>query len=453
MAQAKKLVVGKAGGTTVGLPPGTVVIPEELKHVVVIIQENRSFDQYFGFYPGVRGLGDPSDVGVFEQRWPASPKPAKHLYPFEMDPSKSPGAIGHSWYDLHDAWNGGKLDRWLYEHPSTTTPVPTPFATMGYYLPTSLPYHTALAANFTICDHYFSGVLSSTASNRAMLMSGSIDPEGKHGGPLTGDPGGAPDGKTRKYGWTSYPDQLHSAKIPVSFAVYEEDPSDQPGTNPWTMNLAAYFKSWPKMLNETPSISRTGATAFEDDAKSGNLPEVSWLIPPYHSSEHPDYLPVTGAYWLSRKIGAVLSNPERWNDTAILLTYDECGGCFDHVAPPAPPKNTPGEWIKSKTYTGNYASAGPGFRVPCLLISKWSTGGRVISNNYDHTSLLRCLGSMTGITPANISAWRMKTFGNLIDAFDFAHPSATPPTLPTPPDIGGNAPLPKFPQKFPPDNI
>jgi phospholipase C len=339
---------------------------------------------------------------------------------------------------------------------------------MGYYAPSSIPYHTALATSFTLCDNYFQGVLSSTASNRAMLMSGSIDAQGIYNGPLTGDPLGPSTPSTQIYEWKSYPQQLYDNRY-YSFAIYEEDPASQPGpapakptkTNPhppsgkWTMNLAAYFKGWSAMVSDSKAkkrpISRTGASDFETDCANDTLPKVSWIIPPYHYSEHPDYSPLAGEYWLAKKIGAVLKH--RWADTAVIVTYDECGACFDHVCPPLPPATDKDEWIAKGKYI--HCSAGPGFRVPCILISPWSTGGRVASQLFDHTSVLKFLGSFTDIAPANIGAWRMGKFGNLIDAFGFASPAvATPPVLPTAPKVTwtttGSVGLPVLPQRWPP---
>jgi phospholipase C len=337
---------------------------------------------------------------------------------------------------------------------------------MGYYTPDSIPYHTALATSFTLCDHYFQGVLSSTASNRAMLMSGSIDAQGKHGGPLTSDPPGPSTPSTQIYEWTSYPQQLYNANY-FDFAIYEEDPSHQPGSAPaaptksnphpksgkWTMNLAAYFKGWSGMVADSKAKQRpvSRKATFETDCKNDTLPKVSWIIPPYQYSEHPDYSALAGEYWLAKKIAAVLEY--RWADTAVILTYDECGACFDHVPPPVPPTCEQEEWIAKGKYMGD--SAGPGFRVPCILISPWSTGGHVASQMYDHTSVLRFLGSFTDIVPANIGAWRKATFGNLISAFDFASPAvANPPTLPSAPKVStstkGNVGLPTLPQPWPP---
>jgi phospholipase C len=439
----------------IGIVPATV--SGHVKHVVIIVQENRSFDQYFGLLPNVRGFRDPSPL--FKQAWPRIqqykdglplpelPPLPSFLYPFPMDVRLDMGSVNHGWDDQHIAWNEGALDQWLAIRSlgeGDTNP-----NAMGYYTPQSIPYQTALANSFTLCDNYFSSVLASTASNRLMLFSGTIDPTGKHGGPATGDPGGLPRGKDAKgndvvvYGWKSYLDQLDAATPRVSCAVYEQDPSDRPGEHSkWTMNLAAYFTGWSAMKSR---VSKTGAADFEDDVALGALPTVSWLIPPYSMSEHPHFSPLAGANWVAQKLNA-LWRANYWKDTAVILTYDENGGCFDHVAPPVPAPGEPGEWLTK----GENKSAGPGFRVPCIVISPWTVGGRISSQPFDHTSVLQFLESVTGVRAENVSAYRRRTFGNLAEVFDFTSAAPQPPVLPStsaPPAFPGLVPLPAFPQQ------
>jgi phospholipase C len=153
------------------------------------------------------------------------------------------------------------------------------------------------------------------------------------------------------------------------------------------------------------------------------LPPVSWIIPPSHQSEHPDYMPADGAAFVASKIDAIAANPDVWAKTVFILNYDENDGIFDHVAPPVAPPGTPHEFIDG-------LPIGAGFRVPCILVSPWTAGGWVCSEALDHTSVLQFLESFTGVRETNITDWRRRTFGDLTSAFRFGEAERKPPVLP-----------------------
>jgi phospholipase C len=117
-------------------------------------------------------------------------------------------------------------------------------------------------------------------------------------------------------------------------------------------------------------------------------------------------LPAAGALAISRKLAALAAHPQTWAKTVFILNYDENDGLFDHVPPPFPPPRTDGEFVGTD-------HVGPGFRVPCLVISPWSTGGWISGEQLDHTSILRLLEHVTGVEEPNISAWRRATFGDM----------------------------------------
>jgi phospholipase C len=161
---------------------------------------------------------------------------------------------------------------------------------------------------------------------------------------------------------------------------------------------------------------------FEYDAINDKLPTVSWIIPTSFQSEHPDYMPADGATFVASKIDAIASNPDVWAKSLFILNYDENDGIFDHVAPPVPKAGTPHEFVDG-------LPIGAGFRVPCILISPWTTGGWVCSDKFDHTSMLLFLEKLTGVREPNISDWRRSTFGDFTSAlrFEDARPA---PVLP-----------------------
>ncbi|WP_329461587.1 alkaline phosphatase family protein [Streptomyces sp. NBC_01431] len=391
---------------------------QDIEHVVMLMQENRSFDHYFGTLSGVRGFSDPDALklpngrSVFYQPDPANPR--GYLLPFHLNTrSTSAQAIpstSHAWAVQHQAWNGGKMDRWLPAHRKADG-VNGPYV-MGYYTREDIPFQFALAETFTICDNYYSSVFGPTWPNRLYWMTGTIDPGGTKGGPVVSNRAPKP------YRWTTYAERLQSAG--VSWKVYQQD-------DDYGCNLLEQFQSFRDAKPGSPLYERgvrpQPAGTFEDDARADRLPAVSWIIPTSHQSEHPDYLPAAGADFVAQKIEAIASNPKVWAKTAFILNYDENDGLFDHVAPPTPKAGTADEFVGGLPIGG-------GFRVPAIIISPWTVGGWVASEAFDHTSALRFLEEFTGVKEPNISQWRRRTFGDLTTAFRFSSAPPRPPRLP-----------------------
>jgi phospholipase C len=173
----------------------------------------------------------------------------------------------------------------------------------------------------------------------------------------------------------------------------------------------------------TKGMLRDPEGQFEYDAVHDKLPAVSWIIPPSHQSEHPDYMPADGAAFIASKIDAIATNPDVWAKTVFILNYDENDGIFDHVPPPVPRAGTAGEFVHG-------LPIGAGFRVPCVVVSPWSTGGAVCSTQFDHTSVLQFLEEFSGVRESNISEWRRQTFGSLSAALRLQNEAMQPPVLP-----------------------
>ena len=160
-----------------------------IEHVVILINENRSFDSYFGTYKGVRGFADSTNRASFAQAFPgAAGKPyGGHLLPFHFDTNaqgECVNDIDHSWGVMHQAWDGGKNDAFLSAHLAANGLRDGP-NTMGYYERSDLPFFHALADAFTICDGYHCSVIGPTDPNRLYSMTGTIDPAGVSGGPIS----------------------------------------------------------------------------------------------------------------------------------------------------------------------------------------------------------------------------------------------------------------------------
>ena len=391
----------------------------DIKHVVMLMQENRSFDHYFGTLAGVRGFDDPTALklpngqSVFYQPDPQNPK--GYLLPFHLDTlttsaQKIP-STSHSWPCQHESWNGGKMDNWLPAHRRAEGDK-APYV-MGYHTRADIPFQFALAEAFTICDAYHCSVMGPTWPNRMYWMTGTIDPEGRHGGPIIKNE--APDDGFR---WTTYAERLEAAG--VSWKVYQQDDN-------YNCDVLEQFKQFREAGVNSPlrlkGMARGPEGQFEYDAINDKLPAVSWIIPTSFQSEHPDYMPAAGAAFVASKIDAIAANPDVWAKTVFILNYDENDGLFDHVAPPVPPPGTPGEFIGGLPIGG-------GFRVPCIIVSPWTAGGWVCSQPFDHTSVLQFLEKITGVKEENISAWRRAAFGDMVSAFRFDDRLAVPPQLP-----------------------
>lgn len=420
----------------------------DIKHVVLLMQENRSFDHYFGTLAGVRGFHDPKALqlangrSVFYQ--PDTENPKGYLLPFHLDThatnaQKIP-STSHAWAVQHEAWNKGRMDRWLPAHRKADGEH-GPYC-MGYYTREDIPFQFALAEAFTLCDAYHCSVMGPTWPNRMYWMTGMIDADGQHGGPILNNT--APD---NGYTWTTYAERLESAG--VSWKVYQQEDN-------YGCNLLETFRVF-RQANKGSALYEKGMVRgpegqFEYDAVNDKLPAVSWIIPTSYQSEHPDYMPADGAAFIASKIDAIAANPDVWAKTVFILNYDENDGIFDHVAPPVPPLGTAHEFVEG-------LPVGGGFRVPCIIVSPWTTGGWVCSQPFDHTSPLQFLEQFTGVREPNISDWRRSAFGDLTSAFRFDKPNDRPPVLP---DTSGplrlakyessHLPKPVFPeenQKFP----
>ncbi|MCC3769653.1 alkaline phosphatase family protein [Streptomyces sp. UNOC14_S4] len=410
---------------------------DRIEHVIFLMQENRSFDHYFGTLQGVRGFDDPDAVtlpdgrSVFHQPDPRHPD--GYLLPFHND-TKTTNAIraygtSHSWPSQHLSWNGGRMDNWVPTHRAADGPVHGPF-TMGYYTRDDLPFHYALADAFTVCDHFFCSVLGPTHPNRVMAISGTVDPDGRHGGPVV-------DNHSTGFRWTTYPERLQAAGVSWRYCTAYPPDTD-----------LGWFKAFQDARPGDPLYDNAmvpySPSQVADMIRGDDLPSVTWLDAQYlpsvyglpEAAEAPEHYPSAGAEYMYTILDALGSRPDTWAGTVFVIAYDENDGRFDHVPPPTAPDGTPGEWITvSPLPAGAAGTAGPvglGFRVPALVISPWSRGGWVCGETFDHTSTLRLLERRFGVREPNISAWRRRTVGDLTSALRLSHGDTSFPELPDP---------------------
>jgi phospholipase C len=422
----------------------------DIEHVVILMQENRSFDHYFGTLSGVQGFskGRVLEQSVDGRRYPVFDQfgyqpgvgadPKGYLQPFHLrsDPPTENGQatndISHNWGPQHQSWNSGAMDGFVTSHIASDGVSNGP-VTMGYFTRQDLAFYYALADAFTICDAYHCSVLGPTDPNRVMSVSATINPSGDAGGPVletyTSD-------RQTHYGtftWATMPEELSAAGI--TWKVYN-DPTALLELSPFP-----YFKSFfhPSSAAELELASRaltpTYPVSFQDDVRSGTLPAVSWIIPPLAQCEHPAAPPEYGENLVQDILETLVSNPDIWSQTVLFVVYDENGGFFDHVPPVTPPAGTEGEYLTVTPLPADASGiAGPiglGFRVPCLVVSPFSAGGYYCDQVYDHTSLLRFLETRFGVRVPNLSSWRRSVTGDLTEALRFhRRPKTTIPPLP-----------------------
>lgn len=451
-AAAGALVLGGIAGPgrAYAAPAAASVLPNgfngdmsDLKHVVILMQENRSVDHYFGTLPGIRGFGDKQALrfqdgtNVFQQ------KDAKGNI---VTPMVDDGLWGND----HGAWgdvNHRKWDLWVQHNGANC---------MNYHSDAYMGFYHSVAAQYTIADQNFCSEFGPTDPNRKYLWSGTAHSE-------TGNT----DESNYDRPWITVAEQLQAAGI--DWRLYSDnsgngrqgyistwvgdygdnelkyfkafdpaglsagDPRLQPGTGLIWRGNCTYYAGMTSPNNDSDQNLDAVLKDFHDACQPGAefpLPTVSWIVAPYGWSEHPSADTLHGERYVKRVLDILQSNPDIWNHTLFILNYDENDGKFDHVLPPWPEAGAAGE------YVGSYP-LGFGPRVPMLLVSPWTRGGYVASEVFDHTSTIMFLELWTAylgkpITCPNISDWRRSIAGDLTSALDFAHPQPGPATFPDP---------------------
>ena len=428
---------------------------QDVEHIVILMQENRSFDHYFGTLRGVRGFSDPRAVKlpngapVWSQ---PDPDTGSVVLPFRPNVPDMGLAFledtAHNWSDTIGAWNKGKYDQWIANKGTTT---------MAHLSRKDIPFHFALADAFTICDAYHCSFLGATDPNRYHMWTGWIGNDGKNGGPVL-------DNSEAGYDWATYPERLQKAGI--SWKVYQDAGQGLDGPHFWGWgppyignygdNSLLYFHQYQNAPEGSPLAlgARTGTNIsaggtlfdqFKADVAANRLPSVTWIVAPEAYTEHPNWPANYGAWYVSQILDALTANPEVWSKTAFFLNYDENDGFFDHMVPPTPPTSR-AEGISQvdpslEIFKGNaqHSETGPfglGVRVPMIVISPWSKGGWVNSEVFDHTSLIQFIEQRfatrhNDLIESNITPWRRAVAGDLTSAFDFKSPNSAKVRLPS----------------------
>ncbi len=332
---------------------------QKIGHIVIVLQENHTFDNYFGTYPGADGTSSGSYC------LPEAPGSPKCIGPFH-DPSLTPVDMSHNWRSAHEDYDSGKMDGFVYSEGSKET--------MGYYDRQDLGRYWKAADSYVLCDRYFTSVMSESAPNHLFLVAGTA------GGLLD-------DNVPSTLNFPPVFQRLDAAG--VSWTVYTDTPS--------------WFQSFSYVQNSPTAMGNfKGAGAFQSDLKAGALRQVSWIIGAPGGDEHPPKDIQAGESSVADDIVNAVGNSPYWPSAAIFVTWDDYGGFFDHVAPPQVDKY------------------GYGFRVPCLVVSSYAKAGDIDSAVNDHTSILKFVETRYGLAPLST---RDAAANGFLEAFDFAQPS------------------------------
>lgn len=438
---------------------------EDVEHIVVFMQENRSFDHYFGMMSGVRGFGDPRPARIPGGRtiWaqPSDEHPDGYVLPYLGDSKTSQSFTVDGSAQGHQAnltiFNAGRCDGW-----GATREL---HKRMLHYGPSDLPFYYALANAFTVCDAYHCSTLTQTYPNRLHLFTGC-----NGGGTVGGDPEmtnygedetPSADMATDKplrpgaFGWTTYAERLQEAG--VSWKVYQEYDnygdnllSIFPAFRPCDRDSDLYRRGRAWVSEHKTGADRTRSDgeqlveAFRADLAGGTLPQISWIVTAEDLSEHPEAEPSRGEHVAAKLIEALVDHPETFARTVFIINYDESGGFYDHMPSPVPPlapeqgASTVAVDGEAKDYGAEQVAnpgrhpIGLGIRVPAIVVSPWSRGGFVCSELFDHTSVIQFMEKRFGVREPNIGAWRRSVCGDLTSALDFANPNRDWSTLALP---------------------
>ncbi len=386
--------------TGTAIQGGTIDV---IQHIVFMIKENRSFDVYFGTFPGANGAtsGPVSNGSV---------RTLGHTPDRVRD-------MGHAWNDTITAVNGGLMNQFdLVEHGNDNGD----YMSMSQYYQSDIPNYWNYAQAFTLSDATFSSTKAASYSNHLYTImadgADTIANPNEPGHPQYGSWGcDAVAGTTVQL---QNPSGQQSKVYPCFNNMTEGDLLDAAGIS-WknyapAQGTSGYDWNTYAASNQIRNSSLWAEHVvpfanFATDAQNGNLPAVSWLIPDTKNSDHPDSSVCVGENWTVQQINAVMQGPN-WNTTAIFLTWDDFGGFYDNAVPE------------------NFDYYGFGVRVPMIIISPYALGGKVIHTEYEFASVLRFIETRFGLSNLTL---RDLDAANMTDSFNFKQNPLPPLILST----------------------
>ena len=387
-------------------PPGN-----RIEHVIVLLQQDQTFDSLFGTYPGANGV---ITQGIEVQLPDEDGRPVT-LHP--RDWSSEAVAVGETVSNGQgaavEALDGGLMDGFVRAQTSRGR---RPEPAMGYETEQSVPVLFSLASQFTLFDNYYSSVLGGSLPNMLTLISGDdqgLMTDGQESLAelrTSGFPTLFDQLTDRQISWRLYHGKLDAALEDVySSGSYLDAAAATPPMAYWAP-VVAINRFW-----ETPDLSSNivDLGEFHSDAAAGTLPTVSFVLP--SPTNHLQTAPGEWQRQLAGVINDVFKSPD-WSSTALFILWDDWGGLYDHVVPPE----------------------GRGFRVPALLVSPWAKPGYVSSEAHDHIDVLAFISDLLDLPPL---AARQTAAAWFTDAFDFSSEPIAPRLL----EVGSLPPTPVAP--------
>ncbi len=374
------------------VPNPNLPSPEKsgIEHVIVVTMENRSFDHFLGWLPGAAGI--PPGLSFSDSSGAGHP-----VYPLSGDYTGCGHPVPDNSYGTPNvtAYDSGKMDGFLR--------VPgNDIYSIGYYTAADIPFLAAFAQAYTTCDHWFAPILAETFPNRMFLWSAQTDR------------------LSNSYSLSELPtifDRL--SKAGVSHRYYF---GNIPFLALWGLKYV---------------FSASHLDDFFHDAASGNLPAVSFVDPKFTllddglgNDDHPHSDIRNGDAFLAQVFHAVAAGP-KWGSTVFIVTFDEWGGFFEHIAPPriVAPNKIDTDLVNDEALLG--------FRVPAVIASPFTRGAnKVDSTVYDHTAALKLIEWRWGLAPLTLRD-ASSAIGNPAVGFNFAAPNASVPQLPQPATVPG----------------
>lgn len=431
---------GGGGGGSQPTAPGPsqlTLARSHVQHVVVIMQENRSFDSYFGTYPGAEGI--PAGVCVPDAQAGGCVAPYHNPSPIDTDADHSAEAV------VADV-DGGKMDGFVNQgySPAGNIGGVHPHGVMAYHDAREVPNYWTYARNFTLHDHMFEPNASWSFPCHLFLVSewsaDCTDPNNPAS--CTNDVGSYVSNTqftpNAVHAWTDITYLLHKQKVSWGYYVVpgQQPDTDDGETGPSSHALAP---TTPGIWNPLPNftdVQQDGETGnvqplndFILQAQSGTLPAVSWVIPSVDVSDHAPYSVADSQAYVTNLINTLMAGPD-WNSTVIFLAWDDWGGLYDHVPPPAVDQN------------------GYGLRVPSLVISPYARRGYVDKQTLSFDAYNKFIEDVflsgqrldpaTDGRPDPRPSVRENAplLGDLLNDFDFTRAPAPPLILPLNPPPG-----------------
>jgi phospholipase C len=442
----------EAAPTTIASPLTSLNPRDKIKHVVIVVQENHSFDNYFGTFPDADGI--PMKDGVPTVCVP-DPASGGCVRPYH-DPSDTGEGGPHSAAAATASIDGGRMDGFIRQQdeararackvPGATLPCArkgAPSDVMGYHDAREIPNYWAYARDFVLQDHMYAPSASFTLPSHLFLVSGwsarcaTSDPMTCRGA-IGNVEHARPAGQAQPYAWTDLTYLLHRANVSWAYYVGAGTQPECAGdgmvcaVTPQQASFDSFVSPLPQFqtVHDDRQVSNVQPVdQFLKAAAKGELPSVSWVVPDEAQSEHPPASIRAGQAYVTELVNAVMRGPS-WDSTAIFITYDEWGGFYDHVAPP------------------RIDESGYGLRVPGLLISPYARRGYIDHQTLSFDAYLKLIedlflgGQRLDPTtdgrpdPRPTVRENVPGLGNLLDDFDFARPPRPPLLLDPHPPAG-----------------